>query len=329
MIQKNTKRRLVRQGQLLLYIEKNEEGVTLLRCYGDSPVVALPDTVEGCVLTQIGDYCFADSARAHRCDEASGGTYRELYGDYLQEIFLPDTVRKLGSLACYNCKSLRRLGFGAALTEVGSDVFMNCRSLGAFQVSADMQQETGLKQLLAQRMTDMEVTFVMGNDIVGKLFYPEYEEDHDEIGPAHIFAMSIHGEGFRARQCFQNGRLSLAAYDEIFEQACAEESKKTLCRLAADRLAYPVNLSGQAGERYRRFLAGQQSTLVELLVKQRDIAAIREFACKEILNGDGMMTAAWLAAETEWVQGAAELLTFNKELAEQKNGEDQYAFEEW
>lgn len=192
-----------------------------------------------------------------------------------------------------------------------------------------MQQETGLKQLLAQRMTDVEVTFVEGNSIVGKLFYPEYEEDHDEIGPAHIFAMSIHGEGFRARQCFQNGRLSLAAYDEIFEQACAEESEETLCRLAADRLAYPVVLSGQAGERYRRFLAGQQSTLAELLVKQHDITGIREFVRGEILTGDGMMTAARLAAETEWVQGAAELLTLEKEQAEQKNGEVQYAFEEW
>ena len=207
MIRGNDKRQLVRQGELLLYIEKNEEGVTLLRCYGDSPVVTLPDMVDGAALTQIGDYCFADSARAQRCDEASEGTYRELYGDYLQEIFLPDTVRKLGSLACYNCKHLHTLGFGAALTEVGSDAFMNCRSLQAFQISAGMQQETGLKQLLAQRMTDVEVTFVKGNSIVGKLFYPEYEEDHDEIGPAHIFAMSIHGEGFRARQCFQNGRL--------------------------------------------------------------------------------------------------------------------------
>ena len=315
MIRGNDKRQLVRQGELLLYIEKNEEGVTLLRCYGDSPVVTLPDMVDGAALTQIGDYCFADSARAQRCDEASEGTYRELYGDYLQEIFLPDTVRKLGSLACYNCKHLHTLGFGAALTEVGSDAFMNCRSLQAFQISAGMQQETGLKQLLAQRMTDVEVTFIEGNSIVGKLFYPEYEEDHDEIGPAHIFAMSIHGEGFRARQCFQNGRLSLAAYDEIFEQACAEESEETLCRLAADR--------------YRRFLAGQQSTLAELLVKQQDITGIREFVRGEILTGDGMMTAARLAAETEWVQGAAELLTLEKEQAKQKNGEDQYAFEEW
>ena len=127
MIRGNDKRQLVRQGELLLYIEKNEEGVTLLRCYGDSPVVTLPDMVDGAALTQIGDYCFADSARAQRCDEASEGTYRELYGDYLQEIFLPDTVRKLGSLACYNCKHLHTLGFGAALTEVGSDAFMNCR----------------------------------------------------------------------------------------------------------------------------------------------------------------------------------------------------------
>lgn len=35
------------------------------------------------------------------------------------------------------------------------------------------------------------------------IFYPEYNGGYDEVGPAHIFALNIEGEGFRMRQCFK------------------------------------------------------------------------------------------------------------------------------
>ena len=129
----------------------------------------------------------------------------------------------------------------------------------------------------------MDVFFVEGQRIVGRLFYPEYEEYHDEIGPAHIFAMSIRGEGFRARQCFREGLVSLRDYDEIFEQACAEESAETLCRLAGSRLAYPVDLEEIPEQRYREYLQEHQEVLAAVLVEEQEIETLRQFAAGNIL----------------------------------------------
>ncbi len=39
-----------------------------------------------------------------------------------------------------------------------------------------------------------------------------------------FFELNLTGEGFRARQCFKEGVILLNAYDEIFPQACVEES---------------------------------------------------------------------------------------------------------
>ena len=60
--------------------------------------------------------------------------------------------------------------------------------------------------------------------IDGSIFYPEYNGGYDEVGPAHIFALNIEGEGFRMRQCFKDGKIDFDGYDACFEKLCAEES---------------------------------------------------------------------------------------------------------
>lgn len=323
------KRWMVHRTQLYLYIEEAESGgVRLLRCYGDSPAIAVPGEINGYPVTEIGNYCFADSARVREAPERPDGT-RSLSGEYLQQVELPDTVKKLGNLAFYNCKNLQELCFGINLTEVGSDAFMNCRLLHRFRITGNMRQETGLKQLLAQRMCSMDVFFVEGQRIVGRLFYPEYEEYHDEIGPAHIFAMSIRGEGFRARQCFREGLVSLRDYDEIFEQACAEESAETLCRLAGSRLAYPVDLEEIPEQRYREYLQEHQEVLAAVLVEEQEIETLRQFAAGNILSGEGLQMAASMASRKEWVQGIAEILKLQRQKLQETPKTERYTFEEW
>ena len=82
--------------------------------------------------------------------------------------------------------------------------------------------------------------------------YPEYYESYDEIGPAHIFELNLTGEGFRARQCFKEGVILLNAYDEIFPQACVEESAEVLIPMAWNRLYAACGLSPEARADYGR-----------------------------------------------------------------------------
>ena len=55
--------------------------------------------------------------------------------------------------------------------------------------------------------------------------YPEYTESYDEIAPAHIFGRNITGEGFRARQQFQDGIVQFAGYDAIYPKVIAENRR--------------------------------------------------------------------------------------------------------
>lgn len=324
-------RRIISEkNNLQFYIEETESGgVRLLRCYGDFPALTVPEKIGSCTVVEIGDYCFADSAKAIECPEQPGENVRVISGAYLRRLELPDTVIKIGNLAFYNCKGLQELSFGTGLARVESDVFMNCRSLHTLRVRGSMCQETGLKQLLARRMSYVDVIFEEEHRITGRLYYPEYEEYYDEIGPAHIFAMSIRGEGFRARQCFRNGIVDLKGYDDIFEQAQAEESPETLCRMAGYRLAYPAELEEAARQRYREYLQSHMGTLAALLVKEKNIELIRKFAEEDILSSEGMTAAAELASQMEWVQGAAAILKLQREQTGKKPEVQRYTFEDW
>ena len=67
-------------------------GARVLRVLGDSPCPAVPETVEGLPVTEIGPYCFADKpvkAGARR----SGTDTHEITGNFVEEVTLPDTVR--------------------------------------------------------------------------------------------------------------------------------------------------------------------------------------------------------------------------------------------
>ena len=104
---------------------------------------------------------------------------------------------------------------------------MNCLRLNHIYYDCSIFCITILKQILTQITWDIEVDFIDGS-----IFYPEYNGGYDEVGPAHIFALNIEGEGFRMRQCFKDGKIDFDGYDACFEKLCAEESESCIFHVA-------------------------------------------------------------------------------------------------
>lgn len=307
--------------------QTKEGGACILRGYGVSPLVVIPDILEGLPVTELADYCFADSVRAASCPEASSSHKRELFGDYIQKVVIPDSVTKLGDLAFYNCSRLQEIELGAGLRSIGSDAFMNCEGLEKLTIRAPFLAETGLRQLLDRWMGDLQVEFRGHDGVEGALFFPEYYEAHDLIGPAHIFALNIMGEGLRARQCIHDGIVDPAQYDAVFVQACAEESEETLCRMAFNRLRYPAALSQGARTTYERYLCKGEKLFMKMLVDSRDLKGMEQMVSLSLFSGRGLEEGIRLASESAWAEGAAWLLGWQqRRKAESKK--KRYSFED-
>lgn len=217
--------------EICVYYEKiNEDSIRINKVYSSSPTIEIPECIDGYIVREIGNYCFSkkevdlsNSILSHEIRSS----YHECSGSDVESVRLPSTLKKLGNYAFYNCRMLKEVFLPSGLMSIGSDAFMNCLRLNHMYFDCSIFSVTILKQILTQITWDIEVDFIDGS-----IFYPEYNGSYDEVGPAHIFALNIEGEGFRMRQCFKDGKIDFDGYDACFEKLCAEESESCIFHVA-------------------------------------------------------------------------------------------------
>lgn len=300
-----------------LWQKREDQTARLLRIYGETGEAVVPEQIDGAAVTEIADYCFSQSLHLPAeedyritCIPADEGQseLHEQAGRYVTSVKLPGTIKKLGRYAFYNCSRLKKLIIGDGITEVGSDCFMNCIRLSELQLDADYKKPGALRQILAQITSDIEVSFCRQGQTQAVIFYPEYTESYDEIAPAHIFGRKITGEGFRARQSFADEVVMLSSYDGIFAQACIEESERTLCRMAYDRLRYPVELETDKWEAYDHYLKEHAGVLFMEGVKKQDLDVVSFLSEHGYVDSAMYEQGITLAASAGWVHGSSYLI---------------------
>lgn len=314
---------------MMFYWERAPHGgARLLRAFGETPKIRIPDRIENRPVTEIGAYCFAQKARLPDAYEIAGACakddVREMAGEYLTAVLLPDSVEKIGSFAFYDCVSLAHLELGVQMDELGGDAFMNCRSLHRLTMRCGAQERSGVRLILNQISADLEVTFEGKNGPEAVLLFPEYDESYDEIAPAHLFGRRIQGEGFRARQCFRDGICDFSRYDAVFRKACDEEREETLCVMAMNRLRWPAGLSETAKRQYESYVAGHAADILRRAVILRDAASVSFLCGSGLLDRAGIMAGIACAAETEWAEGTAVLLRLKEQYFPEKSVWERY-----
>lgn len=329
------------------YKEKRDGTLSLLRVFGESPDVWVPEQIDGRTVTEIGPYCFSKSCRFSETEvrknvsgmeeEKLRAYIREQSGNYIQRVRIPDSVTRIANCAFYNCTSLKEIDLTSGVEEIGSDAFMNCIRLERLMLRADVEERTALKQMLAQISWNVEVHFlgkVSGAESPRAVcFFPEYFEGYDEIGPAHVFELNISGEGFRARQCFQDNRILLKEYDDIFPYACVGESQEVLCRYAWNRLAYPAGLTEENKKIYGNYIREHQKDVGRKLLTDSGMEQEQRLFLMECLIREGYLgietvdAMISLAAEKDRAELSASLLTWRGRYFRKKSS--RYAFEEF
>lgn len=127
--------------------------------------------------------------------------------------------------------------------------------------------------------------------------------------------MDLQGEGYRARQLFDNGVVDAAGYDTIFEAAKALESTYTLSKMAAGRLQYPVKLTDNARDMYMEFIKDNIAKVLEWVVAERRIDIIEFMADNNILDESGLDAVLKLAGKCDWTMGIAAIIELGSRFA--------------
>ena len=309
-----------------------ENGLRIIRVYGNSPRLTLPEHIGDTPVTEIGPYCFSSSLPGYsgplyysRClpdgtgskedgllstslQEAESGRF-PLSGNSIEEVRLPAQVHTLHNGAFYNCRQLKTLSVGPGLTGVGSDCFTNNRNFSRLLIRTDPHSRHGLRLLLERLSQDMTVIFLAdsGREICS-LYFPEYYEWLDEISPAHLFSRSINGAGFRMRKCFRDNRLDFEKYDECFESALREESDETLCRICFCRLSSPTDLKDRFRDAYEEALRERLKAALTFTIRQRDSGTL-SWLCRTFSPDRTLLRSAReLCLDRDWSEGTSLLM---------------------
>lgn len=257
------------------YEKINKEKIRLMRVYSETGDVLIPGEIDGYVVEEIGEYCFAPNNKflndhpfeiAYEGETTKNDYLLEMDQNAVLKVYLPDSIKKIGNNAFYNCKRLEYISIGEGLEEIGSDAFMNCIRLERISLKKDITAANCLKQLLAQITWNVEIEYFSKDNDRGVFFFPEYYEAYDEIGPAHIFELNLSGEGFRTRQCFVDKAFVIAEYDAVFPKALAEEPENNLFQMACNRICFPIALETESKELYRGYVYEHQKLIEKQII---------------------------------------------------------------
>ena len=110
-------------GWAYTYTTKDDNTIEVCSYTGKRRYASVPVSIEGKLVTSVGEQCFADNTR-------------------LRSVELPDTITEIGGWAFSGCSSLRRIEIPDAVTEIGIEAFANCSRLSEISIGIDSNLTT-------------------------------------------------------------------------------------------------------------------------------------------------------------------------------------------
>ena len=129
----------------------------------------LPETVAGRPVTELGAYAFSDHIDQRELETAmqkgrfcreDGEPAREtekmpekrtaVSGEAIREVILPETLKKIGRYAFYNCRKLTQLALGGACMDVGAGAFTGCHQVEEIRITVLPDGSSALREILTE-----------------------------------------------------------------------------------------------------------------------------------------------------------------------------------
>ena len=263
-----------------LTFRREADHAVLLRAVTCDSAAVLPDALFGLPITELADHALAPSARSVEGEELTitcGVPEGEFDNRNLCTLTLPCHLQKIGSYAFLNCRALEALRLSGELDTLGADAFMNCRSFSRIDLSCASLASCRTLALLVETFSN-ELSAVItqedGSEI--RLLFPEYREVTDENVPNHSFSYVISGPGYPYHFLAEKKRISLSAYDALWEKfLSAEHDPLSALRMAWWRVRYPFALAEEARAAYTDFLSRHCREALRLVLEEKDASGLR------------------------------------------------------
>lgn len=227
------------------------DGCCIQRCYGLDGIVEIPEEIDGKKVTELDSYVFSETVRGRSAPPGEYMGEPELSGTDVEELVLPEHVRKVGAYAFYNCYRLKALSCRSTVRDWGAGVFTGCSGIERLDIRMISGEKSCFQEILAELRQTLEVNYRDSEGkLLARLIFPEFFEESVENTPARIIMREMHGCGHMYRYCFDNSGFVFREYDALFPHVQVQEKPELVTRLALYRLYWPWGLGEQAEEAY-------------------------------------------------------------------------------
>lgn len=200
---------------------------------------------------------------------------RALARQEIREIYLPETLRRIGRYGFYNCEKLEILHFYAGTREIGGGIFNGCGKIREIYIHMGEDERSALRDFVTEITGRLVVHYYIpdgpgGEREAARLVFPEYYDEAIENTPARNLSFSIHGSGQKYRYCFGDRKVRFELYDKVFVHEVIEESTEDAAEIAVDRLMLPHGLWEDAREHYEKFLAEHFFAVMDMSLRDME-----------------------------------------------------------
>lgn len=267
--------------------EAGKQGVEILECRGYDSLAVVPEKIDGVAVTALAPYLFSahenyndirhpnafwQSSAGHKISQQEAEELPKVKGDFLEELRLPSSIRKVGAYGFYNCERLRKLELYSTTLDWGAGVFTGCVGIEELIIHVDESRKSCLKEILTELRQTLQV-FYDGKE-QARLVFSEFFEEAVENTPARILVTNTHGCGQKYRNAFVQTQFQFQEYDSLFPHIQVQESERLAVELALGRVMYPCQLTEKYEKQYKEYLKEHWTAAVCYAIEKEDIEAL-------------------------------------------------------
>ncbi len=259
----------------------------------ETDVFFVPERVDGKVVTGIAPRAFygCKSLKQVFLPETvkSIGSYAFAECRGLEKLHFPGSVERIGDYAFYNCMGLHEISIGRDMTSIGYGAFKNCLELSRISMDIVQGRSHCLNAILQDEFQEVDVRLNY-LDEAGKvwsearLVFTDYQYEYVPEIEARQFNWETYGSGESYRVSIRGTDIDYLKYDSVFPVAMVEDDARTLIKIVAGRLCFPHKLAGGHRVKYENYVKENIDSIMEMILSGNNAPETAALLLEYILN---------------------------------------------
>ena len=262
-----------------LYNKTDYRGESCIEITGFEGTVrnlTFPDRLEGLPVRSIGKHAFAG-----RKD--------------VQEVDLPQSLRRLSLFAFHNCSRLRTMSLYDSVEDYYDGVIRQCGALEEITIRGSGRTYTLMKEMLEDNDRAMSVHLYLPDGEI-RLSFPDYALIASENTMARTIQFAYEGGGYAYRNCVRKREIKFREYDRLFP-FMEHDDPEFAAVIASDRLMFPHDLDPSSQKRYTEFLKEHAADALKSFIRKSRMDRVRLITENGLADKEALSEALKLASE--------------------------------